>query len=50
MNNSENGGCISFILWLIISFIFSAITKSVWIGMIAGGIVILIIAYLLTKD
>ncbi len=50
MSNSNNGGCISFILWLIISFIISVITDSLWIGMIGGVIVILIIAYLLTKD
>lgn len=50
MNNSGNGGCISLILWLVISFIITAITESVWLGLIGGGIVILLIAYFLTKD
>lgn len=50
MSNSGNGGCISFVLWLIISAIITAITDSVFVGMIGGGIAILAIAYLLTKD
>ncbi|MBR5237100.1 MAG: hypothetical protein IKV26_00135 [Paludibacteraceae bacterium] len=50
MSSSGNGGFISFVLWVIFSLIIGAITESVLIGMIGGGIAILIIAYLLTKD
>lgn len=50
MSSSGNGGFISFIIWVIASLIIGAITESVWIGMIGGGIVILFIAYELTKD
>ncbi|MBO7230752.1 MAG: hypothetical protein J6V20_05005 [Bacteroidaceae bacterium] len=50
MSSSGNGGCISFVLWLIISVIITAITDSVLAGMIGGGIAIFAIAYLLTKD
>ena len=50
MSNSGHGGCISLVLWFIISAIIAAITDSVFVGMIGGGIAILAIAYLLTKD
>ncbi len=50
MSSSGNGGFISFILWIIASLIIGAITESVLGGMIGGGVVILIIAYLLTRD
>lgn len=50
MSNSGNGGFISFVLWIIISGIITAITDSVWIGIIGGTIAIFAIAYLLTKD
>lgn len=50
MSSSSGGGCISAILWFIISAIITAITDSVFIGMLGGGIAILFIAYLLTRD
>lgn len=50
MSNSGNGGFISFVLWLIITVIISAITDSIWAGIIGGTIAIFVIAYLLTKD
>lgn len=50
MSSSGNGGFISFVLWLIISGVITAITGSGWIGVIGGTIAIFAIAYFLTKD
>ena len=50
MNDSQKGGCISFVIWLIITIVISALSKSVWIGLISGTAAILLIAYFITKD
>mgnify|MGYP007119939486 CR=1 FL=1 len=41
MSSSGNGGCISFVLWNIISAIVVAITDSVFAGIVSGETAIL---------
>lgn len=50
MTDYQGGRCISFIIWLVVAIIVSSITKSVFLGIVIATVVILGIAYYLTKD